>query len=62
MSTHIYIYSHWGWHCYAKKDSSSCTNVMLATPTEFVLDGDPGGKCDRAPCVDAATVMKVTPV
>lgn len=42
-----------------KKDSSSCTNVMLATPTAFVLDGDPGGKCNRAPCVDAATVDSV---
>ena len=32
---------------------------MLATrvtPMAFVLDGDPAGKCDRAPCVDAAAV------
>lgn len=42
---------------YAKKDSSSCTNVMLATPTAFVQDGDPAGKCDRAPCVDAPQIM-----
>ena len=49
---------HFAWPCHAamqdqKKAASRAGSVMLARPTALVHEGEPGGRCDRAPCVDA---------